>query len=113
MLLIMFGYILLTPMGMTYALRKLRRADGVGRDHPGPAVARALRIGWRARADVLDTSRRHPEKSLTVRAFTDNWLCPEQHDYVIEDQGKFAGIVSVGMLRYLPHSEWEHTALAA
>ena len=113
MLLIMFGYILLTPMGMTYALRKLRRANGVGRDHPvPPSLVRFALDGVRVR-DVLDTSRRHPEKSLTVRAFTDNWLSPEQHDYVIEDQGKFAGIVSVGMLRYLPHSEWEHTALGS
>ena len=40
-------------------------------------------------------------------------MLPEQHDYVIEDQGKFAGIVSVGMLRYLPHSEWEHITLGS
>ena len=111
MLLIMFGYILLTPMGMIYALRKLRPTSGVkGKQSVPPSFVRFALDGVRVR-DVLDTSRRHPEQSLTVRAFTDNWLLPEQHDYVIEDQGKFAGIVSVGMLRYLPYSEWEHTTL--
>ena len=111
MLLIMFGYILLTPMGMIYALRRLRRADVVGSDQPvPPSLVRFALDGVRVR-DVLDTFRSHPEQSLTVRTFIDNWLLPEQHDYVIVDDGKFAGIVSVGMLRYLPHSEWEHTTL--
>ena len=111
MLLIMFGYILLTPMGMIYALRNLRRANAVGSDQPvPPSLVRFALDGVRVR-DVLDTSRSHPEQSLTVRTFTDNWLLPEQHDYVVVDNGNFAGIVSVGMLRYLPHSEWEHTTL--
>ncbi len=111
MLLVMFGYILLTPMGMIYALRNLRRANVVGSDQPvPPSLVRFALDGVRVR-DVLDTSRSHPEQSLTVRTFTDNWLLPEQHDYVVVDNGKFAGIVSVGMLRYLPHSEWEHTTL--
>ena len=111
MLLIMFGYILLTPMGMIYALRKLRHANVVNSKQPlPPSLVRFSLDGVRVR-DVLDTARSHPELSLTVRALIDNWLVPEQHDYVIEDQGRFAGIVSVGMLRYLPHSEWEHTTL--
>ncbi|MCY4579708.1 MAG: cation:proton antiporter [Chloroflexi bacterium] len=111
MLLIMFGYILLTPMGMIYALRKLRHANVASSDQPvPPSLVRFALDGVRVR-DVLDTSRSHPEQSLTVRAFTDNWLVPEQHDYVIEDNGRFAGIVSVGMLRYLPHSDWDHTTL--
>ena len=113
MLLIMFGYILLTPLGMTYALRNLRPATVANGDQPvPPSLVRFALDGVRVR-DVLDTARRHPEQSVTVRAFTDNWLVPEQHDYVVEDEGKFAGIVSVGMLRYLPHSEWEHTTLGS
>ena len=113
MLLIMFGYILLTPMGMIYALRKLRKPSVVNGKQPvPPSLVRFSLDGVRVR-DVLDTSRNHPEQSLTVRAFTDNWLVPEQHDYVVEDDGRFAGIVSVGMLRYLPHSDWEHTSLGS
>ena len=111
MLLVMFGYILLTPMGMIYALRNLRHASVVNSDQPvPPSLVRFALDGVRVR-DVLDTSRSHPDQSLTVRTFTDNWLLPEQHDYVVVDDDNFAGIVSVGMLRYLPHSEWEHTTL--
>lgn len=113
MLFIMFGYILLTPMGMVYALRRMSSTSSVNGDQAmPPSLVRFALDGMRV-GDVLDTSRRHPEQSLTVRAFTDSWLVPEQHDYVIEDQGKFAGIVSVGMLRYLPQSDWEHTTLGS
>ena len=113
MLLIMFGYILLTPIGMAYALRKMSYATVANGNQPvPPSLVRFALDGVRV-GDILDTSRRHPEQSVTVRAFTDNWLVPEQHDYVIEDNGEFAGIVSVGMLRYLPHSEWERTTLGS
>ena len=59
----------------------------------------------------LDRSRSHPEPSLTVRAFAERWLLPEQHDYVVVDHGKLVGIVSLSMLRYLPRDQWEHTPL--
>ena len=63
--------------------------------------------------DVLDRSRTYPEKSLTVKAFAETWLLPEQHDYVVVDKGKLAGIVSLSMLRYLPRSVWEGTSLSS
>lgn len=111
MLLVMFGYILLTPIGMVFALRKLSHATVANGDQRvPPSLVRFALDGVRVR-DVLDADRRHPSSSLTVRAFTDNWLQPEQHDYVVADGGRFVGIVSVGMLRYLPHSEWESTSL--
>ncbi len=113
MLFIMFGYILLTPMGMIYALRKLSYGTVANGNQPiPPSLVRFALDGVRV-GDILDTSRRHPKQSVTVRTFTDSWLVPEQHDYVIEDNGRFAGIVSVGMLRYLPHSEWERTTLGS
>ena len=113
MLLIMFGYILLTPIGMAYALRKMSYATVANGNQPvPPSLVRFALDGVRV-GDILDTSRRHPEQSVTVRAFTESWLVPEQHDYVIEDNGEFAGIVSVGLLRYLPHSEWERTTLGS
>ena len=50
-------------------------------------------------------------QSLTVKAFVDSWILPHQNDYVVVDKGKFAGIVSLSMLRYLPRSEWRRTDL--
>ena len=57
MLLIMFGYILLIPMGMTYALRKLRRVNVVNGAQPVlPSLVRFALDGLRVR-DVLDTGQ--------------------------------------------------------
>ena len=62
-------------------------------------------------SDILDRSRSHPDQSTTVKAFADQWLIPGQHDYVVVDGPKFAGIVSLSMMRYLPRSEWDHALL--
>ena len=112
LVLVMFGYILLTPMGITYALRRLKHAEAVGSDeHTPPLLDRFALEGIRVR-DILDRSRSHPEQSLTVRAFAERWLLPEQHDYVVVEHGKLVGVVSLSMLRYLPRSEWDHTPLS-
>ena len=36
---------------------------------------------------------------------------PEQQDYVVVNEGRLSGIVSMRLLRYLPRSEWERTPL--
>ena len=111
LVLVMFGYILLTPMGISFAIRRLKHSDAATPpEQIPPSLVRFALEGVRVR-DVLDRSRIHPEKSLRVKTFTENWLLPEQHDYVVVDQGKFAGIVSLGMLRYLPRSEWDRSTL--
>ena len=64
--------------------------------------------------DIIDPARTYPDQSLTVRAFTEQWLLPHQHDYVIVDRAnnhQLAGIVSLSMLRYLPRHEWDTTNL--
>ena len=63
--------------------------------------------------DVLDTSRSHPEQSVTVQNFVDNWLLTGQQEYIVVNHGEFAGIVSVPLLRYLPHTEWASTTLGS
>ena len=111
LVLVMFGYILLTPMGIGFALRRLKRTEVV--THQGqvpPSLARFALENVRVR-DILDRSRNFPEHSLSVKAFAETWLLPEQHDYVVVNKGKLAGIVSLSMLRYLPRNEWEHTSL--
>ena len=111
LVLVMFGYILLTPMGISFALKRLKHSEAVTpQGRVPPSLVRFALEDIRVQ-DILDRSRSYPEQSLTVRAFTETWLLPEQHDYVVVDQGKLAGIVSLSMLRYLPRSEWEHTPL--
>ena len=111
LVLVMLAYILLTPMGISFALRRLRRSETVTpQGQLPPSLARFALDGVRVR-DVLDRSRSYPERSLTVKAFAETWLLPEQHDYVVLERGKLAGIVSLSMLRYLPRDQWEHTPL--
>ena len=111
LVLVMFGYMLLTPMGIRFAIRRLKHSEGVTpRGQIPPSLGRFALEGIMVK-DILDRSRSHPEQSLSVKAFAENWLLPEQHDYVVINQGSLAGIVSLSMLRYLPRNEWEHTDL--
>ena len=114
LVLVMFAYILLTPIGITFALRRSGHTEGGfinGRSIP-PSLVRFGLEGIRVQ-DVLDTSRSHPQQSITMQAFVDNWLLTGQHDYVVVNEGEFAGIVSVPLLRYLPHSDWGKPRSAA
>ena len=112
LVLVMFFYILLTPMGISFAIRRLKRSESVTQEDQVPPSLEHFALVDIKVDHILDRSRSHPEQSLTVSAFVENWLLPEQHDYVVVDHGKLAGIVSLSMLRYLPRSEWEHTPLA-
>ena len=113
LVLVMFGYMLLTPMGISFAMRRLKHSEAVTpRGHIPPSLDRFALEGIRVR-DILDRSRSHPEQSLSVKAFAENWLLPEQHDYVVVNQGSLVGIVSLSMLRYLPRSEWDRTPLGS
>ena len=111
MVVVMFGYILLTPMGITFALRRLKPSEAVTPEGQVPPTLFRFALEGIKVQDILDRSRSHPEHSLTVKAFAETWLLPGQHDYVVVEQRKLAGIVSLSMLRYLPRSEWESTTL--
>ena len=112
LVLVMLGYMLLTPVGISFALRRLEHAEVVvDREQLPPSLYRFALEGIRVK-DILDRSRGHPEPSQTVKTFAESWLLPEQHDYVVSERGEFAGIVSLSMLRYLPRGEWDKTPLA-
>ena len=106
LVLVMFGYILLTPFGISYALRRLGDTEtDITDERTPPSLDRFALEGIRVR-DILDLSRTYPEQTLMVKAFAATWLLPEQHDYVVVDRDELAGIVSLSMLRYLPRRQW-------
>lgn len=112
LVLVMLAYILITPVGITAAVKRIKPAETSANlgDIP-PSLYRFALEGIKVK-DVLDRSRTHPNTSLTVKTFTEQWLLPEQHDYVVVDEGQqLVGIVSISMLRYLPRSEWDTTTL--
>ena len=109
---VMLTYILVTPMGIGFALRRSAiSTDEFSRDGLPPSFERFVLDGVRVR-DLLDPYRGHPEASQTVKTFAEDWLLQDQHDYVIVENGALAGIVSASMLRYLPRAQWDHTPLS-
>ena len=108
---VMFGYILFTPMVISFALRRLDRTEADTETDQFPPSLYHFALDGIKVSDILDRSRSYPDQSTTVKAFADHWLIPGQHDYVVVDGPKFAGIVSLSMMRYLPRSEWDHALL--
>ena len=112
LILIMFGYFLMMPPLITFAINRVRHS---GSDEVVPGIIPAplvrfvledLRI-----KDILDATPNYPDTDLTVRNFVDNWIVPHQEDYVATHRGELAGMVSLSMLRYLPKSDWASTPL--
>lgn len=111
LVLVMLAYILITPMGISSAIRRIRPAQTFAspNDIP-PSLYRFALEGIKVK-DIIDAARTYPDQTMTVKTFTEQWLIPEQQDYVVVDRGDLAGIVSIGMLRYLPRDEWDTTTL--
>ena len=112
LILIMFGYFLIMPPIITFAINRVRPLgsdDVVPGVIPAPLIRFALddmRI-----KDILDATPNYPDTDLTVRNFVDNWIVPHQEEYVVTHRGELAGMVSLSMLRYLPKSDWASTPL--
>ncbi len=110
--LVMLGYMLVTPLGISFAVRRLKSpksAAPIGQIPPsfGRFALEGIQV-----SDILDRFRSHPDKSMSIKTFAEHWLLPEQNDYVIVDDDSVAGIVSLSMLRYLPRNEWDDTPLS-
>ena len=111
LVLIMFGYILLMPPAINAVIHRSKTsAEEELPDRLPPILARFalqdITVG-----DILDPKRTFAEPGLTVRAFAHRWIVPHQQDYIVVDKGELSGIVSLGMLRYLPKGAWSTTKL--
>ena len=113
LVLVMLAYIMLTPIGIGFALRRMGASATRGLARQASAVVRTLRAGrGQGARPPGPVSRIHPVTSQTVKKFSEDWLLQDQHDYVVVAHGTLAGIVSVSMLRFLPHAEWDRTPLS-
>ena len=114
LVLIMFGYILLMPSAISYAVDRATRMPKEPVERwplPASLPPNLLRFALDAITvrDVLDVTRHFARSSVTVRDFADRWVVPHQQDYVVVDRGNLVGILSLAKLRYLPKSEWART----
>lgn len=113
LVLIMLAYILLAPPVITFAVNRAKPSERVTLPHPLPPSLTRFALDDLNVGDVIDRKRAHPGPRLTVRAFAQRWILPHQQDYVIVENDDYVGIVSLGMLRYLPRHSWSETHLGA
>ena len=107
---VMFFYILLTPLLIRYAINRARPSEHTTLPDPLPPSLVRFALDHVTVDDILDRTDVHPESGLSVREFVDRWVQPHQQDYVVVDRnGEFSGIVSLSMLRYLPREVWTQT----
>ena len=109
LVLIMFGYILLTPPAINAVIHRSRSSTATSLPERLPPSLARFALDDITVGDILDRTRTYPDSTLSVRAFADMWIVPHQQDYVVVDQGELSGIVSLGMLRYLPKDSWSTT----
>ena len=112
LVLIMFGYILLTPPAINVAIHRSRSSEAAPLPDPLPPSLARFALDDIKVDDILDRTRSYPDSALSVRAFADWWIVPHQQDYVIVDEGGLAGIVSLSMLRYVPKESWSRTHMS-
>ncbi len=111
LVLIMFGYILLTPMAISFALNRAKPSERVTLPQTLPTSLVRFALDDLVVDNILDRTRSYPEPTLSVRGFADRWIVPDQEDYVVVDDGTLAGIVSLRMQRYLPKDSLSRTPL--
>ena len=109
--LVMLAYMLVTPLGISFSVRRLKapkQAVPIGQipSSFGRFALEGIQVD-----DILDRSRGHADKSMSVKSFAEHYPLPEQNECVIVDDGGVAGMVSLSLLRYLPRTEWEDTPL--
>ncbi|MCE2457200.1 MAG: cation:proton antiporter [Dehalococcoidia bacterium] len=73
---IMFGYILLTPIGISYAVRRVKHPDDAAEDSDIPHMMDRFVLDGIHVKDVIDDTRIYPDQSISVRSFV------EQLDYL-------------------------------
>lgn len=107
----MLGYILLMPPIIGRAVQGAVTAEPSATVPSLPPSLFRFALDNVTVSDVIDPARSHPGPSVPVRTFVEDWVVPHQQDYVVAADGELAGIVSLGMLRYLPKQSWAETPL--
>jgi len=95
LVIIMFGYILLTPPIISFAVSRAKVPEGGAQPRTMvPAFARRALAGVMV-GSVVDRSRTYPDPGITVSEFLNNWIVPDQTDYLIMERGAPVGTLSL------------------
>ncbi len=112
LVLLMLGYMILSPIAISLTLGRLKRTDVFADvDREVPSLYR-FAIEHVQVGDIANRSRSYADQSISLADFAEQWVHPQEHDYVVLDGGSLAGIVSVSSLLQFPRSEWAETPLS-
>lgn len=102
---IMLAFIFVTPLFITWAMKRQAAGTTVEQAVP-PSYARYALEGLTA-ADAMSDEGSFPTESLSIQAFADAWLSPSQNDYaVVTEDGSLAGVLSASRLNGVPRDSW-------
>lgn len=109
---IMLVYILVAPLAINSAVKRAKEAKDPTMPSAIPPSYGRYALDNLKVDDVLDLSRQFPRADLSVSDFMEQWIVPEQRDYVVVgDDRRAAGIFSVRSLRSVPKARWDMTSL--
>ena len=78
LVLIMFGYVLLTPPAINAVVRRSRSSAPAQPPESLPPSLARFALDDITVGDMLDRARRYPDPSLSLRALADRWIVPHQ-----------------------------------
>ena len=111
LVLIMFGYILLMPPVINFAVKRTKLSS----EAPLPTVQLSY-VRYALQdvkvSTVLDRTRTYPGPEVTVQGFTEDWVVPKERDYLVVDHDKVAGIVSLPKIQSIAKAARATTTLA-
>ena len=100
LVIIMFGYILLMPPVISMAVSKAKMPEELSQPETMmPSFARHALAGVMV-GSVMDRTRDYPDPEVTVNAFLNDWLVPNQTDYLIMERGVPVGTVSLTRVNF-------------
>ena len=112
LVLIMFGYILLMPLMIDFAVNRVKATEKAKAPSVVPASYARYALEGIKVSSVMDRAPDYPDSDTTVRRFADEWMAKGEHGYVVVDDGEVAGIVSMVKLHLVSRSLWSSTPLS-
>ena len=96
----MFGYIVLMPPVISVAVSRAKMPEVASQPETMvPAFARHALAGVEV-GSVVDRTRNYPDPGVTVSEFLEEWIVPNQTDYLILERGVPVGTVSLARLNF-------------
>ena len=109
---VMFGYILLSPPALSFAISKAKQPQHAKTAMAMPPSFARYALEGVSVSSVMDRTRTYPRPRLSVMEFVDKWVVSHQPEYLVVENRVPAGVVSLAKLRRLPKGSWPGTPLS-